>query len=173
MSYQSAFFLGAALSFVVTSAVAMVDDWSSMAAIITVMILLTGTFLGAIWIGRLVQDRLPRVAPLGIVFVAVAYLGAAGLVGWVGHANGQRCVDTDTMTVADSSHCQGTTANDGGEFAWYYGGAGTADGDTVTGGSFTAPSDGDNGGTGGAGVDSSGGDEGGADVGGGESGGEG
>lgn len=167
MSYTSVFFVGAAFSFVATFVVALVDNWSSGAAFITVVLLLTATFVGATWIGRLLQDWLPRPAAIGIAFVAVVYLGAAALVGWVGHANGPRCVDTDTMTVASSSLCQGTTPNGGaGVYAWYYGGESTDDGHTVTGGSFTAPDNGDDGGTGGGGVDSGDGDEGGVDGGG-------
>jgi hypothetical protein len=73
------------------------------------------------------------------------------------------------MTVESSSLCQGTTANGGdGTYAWYYGGAGTDEGDTVTGGSFTAPDNGDDSGDTGGGVDNGGGDEGGGDGGGGE-----
>jgi uncharacterized membrane protein YgcG len=167
MSYTSVFFVGLALSLVLTFVIAAVDNWSSVAACLTLIILLTGTFLTATCVSRLLADRIPRA--VGAALVAVAYLGVAAFVGWVGHANssGQRCVNTATMTVESSSLCQGTTMNGGGVYAWYYGGEGTDEGDTVTGGSFTAPENGDEGGTGGGGgVDSGGGDEGGGEGGG-------
>jgi uncharacterized membrane protein YgcG len=106
----------------------------------------------------------------GIIAVSVLVLFFAGAIaGSVlahAHHTARQCVDTRSMKVAASTHCQtGTDTTDA--YRWYYGSAVTQVGGTARGGSFSNPDDdqGQSNRGGGAGDDDeggSGGDEGGS-----------
>ncbi|HEX3790637.1 MAG TPA: hypothetical protein VHW44_22430 [Pseudonocardiaceae bacterium] len=164
--------IGIVPSVVVAGVVAGLGAWSGL-GFVAGAVLLTGTPAAAAKIVHLVEDRRgARLSKkLGVLLVLGAYAAVAVLLGLIRVGPDQRCVDVDTMAVADSSNCQ-NASNQGsngdlGSYAWYYGG--TQTGGTIGGGSFGSPSDegGVDGGSGNSG-DSGGGDEGGADGGGGE-----
>ena len=118
---------------------------------------------------RLAGLRLPGLRP-GLT-LAVVGLATFALVAF--RTDGQRCVSQQSMTVVAAADCQNAGSQPGNApDLWYYGGTGTRIGDSVRGGSLTAPAndgfggDGDSTGSG----SGSGGGGGGDDVGGDSSG---
>jgi hypothetical protein len=110
---------------------------------------------------RLVRLRLPDRAGLvlALTLALAAYAAVITLASTV-HLNDKRCVDTRAMRVAAAQYCQSPPNPampnlPGLRYRWYYGGSGDEEGETVRGGSFTAPDE--ESGRGGVGED--GGDE--------------